>query len=195
MTSADLGDRYASLSCPDWVLPELIAVGVSIERQEWRLDHPLGETTFENVRDGLMDHGCAGWVRLRSNIYVTGDGRPFPSFAEAGPPLAAEWTFGKSASARAQIERPDGSLQMIFIRERELAADGALRNGESRAMRQVIEVLRDPIDPETDPPQPLATLVYHVFWGADEDDPSAIRRLFSRFVRFGATSANGKARR
>jgi hypothetical protein len=148
----------------DWNLPSLKKVWID----------PAG-TTAKPVAAGIEQLALAaaesnrGWLRYRSNSF---DGERWSVDCEdKGPLLWAEWVdeTGKTSHRLA----PDGAGCVVCrtYSESEIAKEGWIAVLAEDATLQGHRDGRD--------------LKYRVYWGAPADgDPSAIRRLFARFVGF-----------
>jgi hypothetical protein len=145
---------------------------------------PADEAAYDRVRDALAPPMAQGWARFRSATHATDEGQPVPNFADAGEPLRAEWRLDEDRSVRLSAA-PSGGLIIRTYAERTLAPGETPPSGWRAALRQTVTVLRHPVP---DGPATLgneqAVLIYHVYWGASPEDPSAVRRLFDRFVGF-----------
>jgi len=157
----------------------------------------LADLALVAVRKETRDHGfdCAayndivkeiggtteqsGWCRFRSELGWTGGA--MPAFADAGPPLFAEWTGGEAKSSRLRVQA-DGSAPFLRVWtyfERSLGESEPLKEGEQAFLRESAEVVAHVAL------RPKTRLLYHVFWGAEpHDDVHALRRRFDRFVGF-----------
>ncbi len=179
---SDLLERYRAIDISDWNPPDLALVAVGLQSDSWAAD----KSAHERVETALTAPGAQGWVRLRSALFAAGADK-FPVFEGAGPPLAAEWREGKDTSVQLRGGAPGGGLAYRRFVERAAAIDDTLAPGEIGALREVVKVLRHPAPLTREAcGQAQDILIYHVFWAAPDDDRGAVRRLFARFVGFGA---------
>ena len=122
---------------------------------------------------------------LRSATHATGRDRKCPAFDVAGAPLRAEWRVDEASSVRLSGDPRGPGLVIRTYADKVLKPDETPPAGYRLALRQTVVVL-DKDAPET--PDDLGrlqgVLIYHVYWGAAPEDPSAVRRLFDRFASF-----------
>jgi hypothetical protein len=134
-----------------------------------------------NIRTG------GGWVRHRSGTYRTVRHAPLEAVdSDAGPLIAGEWQLADantSVHLRAHPEQP-GKLAEWRYEERKLEDGDELQADEIPALQQRVAVLAHPWNSNRPVPDEQPVLIYHVFWGADGEDPYALRRLFARFAGF-----------
>jgi hypothetical protein len=137
------------------------------------------------VEAALSRPGATGWARFRSATYANWTAPAFPSFADAGEPIAAEWFSEDGISSHLGGDPAHPGLLLRTHAERPAGGASALAADEQVALRQVVRVLAAPA-PRTVKAlgKGQATLLYHVYWGAPPTDPSAIRRLFSCFAGY-----------
>ncbi|MGH7109001.1 MAG: hypothetical protein ACREFK_01100 [Stellaceae bacterium] len=183
---AETGTHEQEAAREEW--PELVLVAVAAcpgPSLTW-------ERAWAQLNDCAAAVGAQGWVRYRSRWAVFGSGKgalPAVGDGETGPPIAAEWSEGAGASAQLrpcpEYGQPSGSLALWRYAERALDPGETLTGHEIPALRQRIWVLEHPVRHGRPRARTLIPcLVYHVFWSADEADPSALRRLFARFTGF-----------
>lgn len=191
---------------PELKLPPLKLVCVHVEPGE---PMPVGLSAdsgaWQRACELARDHD-QGRVRRRSGVwssaYNTPDDLKDPG---AGPPLWGEWASENGASVHL---RPDGNQPGCFrfqtIREKSLKLDEEPDAGWDALLCQELVVIEEPhkSEPESRPPEKTPVLLYHVYWGGSvaerpndapelaadtcrqDDDPSAIGRLFTRFAGF-----------
>jgi hypothetical protein len=157
---------------------------------------PADRVAFDLVASHLSRPGAQGWARFRSRAVEAG--AAIPTFEMAGPPIAAEWIAADGSSVHVRPDAaPDGAGRLVQYdyAERPLFDSAlALAEGETAVLRQVMNVLRRTSSKrEDDLSGWQKVLRYHVYWGAAEDEPSAVRRLFYRFAGFGEASLDRRA--
>lgn len=181
-------DGYNRLSTGDrdgnW--PELTLVAVAIARERLSAAQAWGK-----LNDAAETQGVQGWVRYRSawRTFGRGEGKlPAVDQIEVGPPIAAEWSEGGGVGWQlrpwSEPGEPASGFGLWRYEERDLAVGDAPRQGGRAVLRQRLWVLEHPAPDKLANGQRIACLAYHVFWGADKDDPSALRRLSARFAGF-----------
>jgi hypothetical protein len=157
-------------------LPEIALVAVDRATEDITLD-----AAAFNRRRGTLDRPeGAAWCRFRSVVRWSG-AADWPSFKEAGPPLFAEWIEAPERSCRLRLLSGSASprARIWTFTERVLGPDDPLREGEVCALREERKALARAA------PDGIASLVYHVFWGAEpHEDVHALRRRFDRFAGF-----------
>lgn len=128
--------------------------------------------------DGWVRYRSALWSRRNGEINWAGDQD------KSGSPLAAEWRIDDNTSVhlRPDPDNPGSFVEWTYTER--ACADGNAQNGEILVLKQQVLALAYPAPDKPRVRQPADVLIYHVYWGAGEEDPSAIRRLFSRFVSF-----------
>lgn len=148
-----------------------------------REEAPADDELYRRVTEEIGADSAQGWARYRSALGWTGRRRPPPAFAEAGPPVAAEWLrradAGEGTSWRVgPAPGKAGAALIVSVRHRALGPSGALADGETACLRQRATVLAHPrLD--------AARIAYDIYWGLPENgDASAMRRLFDRFAGF-----------
>lgn len=165
----------------DWPVLTLVAVKCT----------PIMAKTCDEALDHLKRAASTGrgWVRYRSQVARFGNGSADwirSGDPEEGPPIAAEWSEGEATSWQLRLYQSGANQATTYglwrYEERELTAGEDLQDQEHPALRQCVKVLEHPERRES---EGVPCLVYHVFWSADKGDPSALRRLFARFVEFG----------
>ncbi len=147
--------------------PELALAAIRVSGPE-KLEAEDAGRRLEGARNG--------WVRHRSGRRRLDE----PAKVEFGPPQFAEWVEAEGKVSHRLGPHPDepGSLALWRYAE-EPGADAF------EALAQDVAVLDTKFDvPTAANSAPL--LLYRVYWGAPEDDPSALRRLFARFLGFEA---------
>lgn len=145
-----------------WPELALVAVRVACER----LDAEAAERRLAAASNG--------WVRRRSGAHRL-DVPPGPDF---GPPLFAEWTEAGGSVSHRLTPHPQEPGALALWTYSEAPGEGAVA-----ALAQDIAVLERSFDVHA-PPQKAPLVLYRVYWGAPQDDPAALRRLFARFVGF-----------
>jgi len=130
--------------------------------------------------------GNSGWVRYRSALWSRDNGKAEWSGdrEHAGPPLAAEWVIDNSTSLHLRADPTAPGLFATWSYGERPCADDNPRGRESLALRQRVVVLAHGVRPDPEQGAVVPTLVYHVYWGADSSDESAMRRLCYRFAGF-----------
>ena len=155
--------------------PELMLAAVTCKGPE-----PIGP----NDAAERLRATANGWVRHRSGARRLGE----PANPKYGPPLFAEWIADGESFRLSPHPEEVGNLALWRY------AEETPQNGESLgdrgflALRQEVAVLdrewKGPAAEGASPPVEQPLLVYHAYWGGTESDPSALRRLFARFVGF-----------
>ena len=156
-------------------LPEMSLVAVRRNPERAAADKKL----FERVTKILVKDHLVGWARYRSELGWTN--HPPSCFERSGPPIMAEWFDKEEGTAYRLTPAPSatGTALIVTVRDRKLGSNDCLKEHETPALRQRLEVLAHPRI------KPFTHIVYEVYWGLPENgSPSATRRLFDRFAGF-----------
>lgn len=190
-------DSYTKLRNSDvtsWPDLKLVAVRAAREIDAGNKRVRLSAEEAWNRANGRVRSGVEGWVRHRSLVYELGGSElPIPPVvgdAEAGPPIAGEWSIGPAESVhlRPAPEADLGCFAEWYYSERSLV-DADLRDDEIPALCQEVSILHQRSRAGSDTPaaRKFDTLLYRIYWGySDDSDPGALRRLFARFAGFQA---------
>ena len=111
-----------------------------------------------------------GWMRFQSASF---DGQSWRGDkGRRGPPLWAEWAEEDKQTSHRLTPDPQrrGGVIHFTYKESNVALNGWAGVLVQRASLRGHEGGRN--------------LLYHVYWGAEGEDPSESRRLFARFIRF-----------
>jgi hypothetical protein len=170
-----LSQDHATLRQADaWKnLPQLKRVHLVIREPEtW--SEPI------DVETGIagLELKAIGWIRRQSEVAICPRAVNTLDPTAEGLPIAGEWVIPTAPSEprkSAQLRYSGGLWRLNQFVEHDRSVVG----GRDFLRQEALFLARKAMG--------YQRLHYAVYWGADEDDPAALRRVFARFTGFGTS--------